>query len=88
MKKIIALLFPSMNAGLLSFSGGGKRTVETATASLNKALDELRTVKTEQDAEEKRQREAAEAATQAAAKAQEEATRAARIIAKVEDLLA
>lgn len=63
MKKIFAMLFPNMNAGFVSnFYSGGKRTVDGALIHFNKALDELRIVKAQLDAEEQRHIDIAAAA--------------------------
>ena len=86
MRKIIALLFPSMASSFVGFSSTA-RTVDGALVHFNKALAELRVVKAERDAEEQRQLDIAATATSAANEAQREAVRAAKAIVKIEDFV-
>lgn len=88
MKKILSLLAPAiMTLGFYKVNPA-RNTVDAAVGQLNVALDGLRKVKQQQDAEAVKQEAAKVAAEAAAAAALKEAERAARIIAKVEDLLA
>ena len=97
MKKIFALLFPSMTSGFINISPA-KRTVDGALVHFRKALDELKVVKAQQDAEVVKQEKAIEKAEEVRAKAveaalaagksaEDEARRAAKAIAKIEDFI-
>lgn len=59
MKKIIALLFPSLTSSFAPF-GAGKLTVDGALAQFNKVIADLKKVKAAQDAEEVKNQKAQE----------------------------
>lgn len=69
------------------FNPAGRLTVDGALTQFNKVLEQLRSVKAQQDAEEQRQLDIASAANTAANEAQREAVRAAKAIAKIEDIV-